>query len=178
MTPKPTLNETQQVPGCKTTYRLTGKKQIVFERTYAASAERVFAAFADAERVAEWWGSPGATLDVQTWDVRTGGSWQIIETMPNGKKATLGGDFASVEEPTRIESTLVYGTGAMARKFGVQELYEFIEKDGKTLLRLTSTYPMGMALKGMLSVGMDQPGKNLDGSRHQWRLDRLEEQLQ
>jgi uncharacterized protein YndB with AHSA1/START domain len=173
MTPIPKPNQTHHVPGCETTYEITGRKEIVFERTYDAPAARVFRAFSDAKRVGDWWGSPGATLQVDAWDVRTGGSWRITETMPDGKKATFSGAFNLVEVPTRIETQLMYGTGMMARKFAIKETYEFIESNGKTLLRLIAHYPMGMALKGMLATGMDQPGKYTDGSRHQWRLDRL-----
>lgn len=138
-----------------------------------APPEQVFAAFCDPQRVALWWGSPSATLDVQEYDVRTGGTWRVVETDSKGRKTTFHGNYRDVNSPTRIVSTLCYGAGVASKLFAVQETYEFISHGKGTILRLTSRYPMGAALKGMLSVGMDDAGGYHDGSRHQWRLDRL-----
>jgi uncharacterized protein YndB with AHSA1/START domain len=163
------------IPGSQTVYRLHGKKEVVFERRYTAPPEEVFAAFADPHRVQEWWGSSGATLEVIEMDVRPGGNWRFVETDAKGRKSTFHGEYREVEPPRRIVSTLCYGASAASRLFAIRETYEFLPAEGGgTLLRLTSSYPMRPALKGMLGVGMDAPGAYTEGSRHQWRLDRLE----
>ncbi len=161
------------IAGSQTTYQLTGKKEIVFERTYDAPPERVFAAFCDPKLVPQWWGSVGATLVVETMDVRPGGKWRFIETDTKGKKNVFHGEYREVVPPSRIVSSFRYGGGIMGALMSFQEAYEFVPLGAKTLLRLTSVYPMGAALNGMLRVGMDTPGKYTEGSRHQWRLDRL-----
>lgn len=161
------------IAGSQTTYQLNGKKELVFERTYDAPPERVFTAFCDPKLVPQWWGSVGAKLVVETMDVRAGGKWRFIETDAKGKKSTFHGEYREVVPPTRIASTFRYGAGIMGALMSFQEVYEFVPVGGKTLLRLTSTYPMGAALKGMMNVGMESPGKYTEGSRHQWRLDRL-----
>lgn len=158
----------------QTTYQIRGKREIVFERVYDAPPERVFAAFCDPKLVARWWGSAGAKLVVETMDVRPGGAWRFVETDAKGKRSTFSGNYVEVKPPSRIVSTLRYGAGLASKLFPViQETYEFAPHGAGTLLRLTSTYPMGAALQGMISVGMDEPGGRTDGSRHQWRLDRL-----
>lgn len=171
------MNETTTpitIPGSQTSYTLADKKQIVFERTYDAAPSEVFAAFCDPKLVPRWWGSVGSTLVVEEMDVRPGGKWRFVETDAKGKKSTFSGVYDVVDAPRRIEATFRYGAGVVAAIMPiVHETYEFIPHEGKTRLRLTSVYPMGAALKGMLSVGMDAPGKNIEGSRHQWRLDRL-----
>lgn len=162
------------VPGTRTTYELRGKREIVFEREYAAPPERVFTLFTDPKLVPEWWGSAGAKLVVEEMDVRPGGRWRFVETDAKGKKSTFHGEYHDVAAPTRIVATLRYGGGVASRLFpAIQETYEFVPTRNGTLLRLTSSYPMGAALKGMLSVGMDDAGGRTEGSRHQWRLDRL-----
>lgn len=161
-------------PGTKTTYELRGKREIVFEREYDAPPERVFTLFTDPKLVPQWWGSAGAKLVVEEMDVRAGGRWRFVETDAKGKKSTFHGEYHEVDAPTRIVATLRYGGGVASTLFpAIQERYEFVALGDRTLLRLTSTYPMGAALKGMLSVGMETAGGRTEGSRHQWRLDRL-----
>ncbi len=165
--------EWRNVAGSQTTYALTGKKEVTFERTYDATPSQVFAAFTDPVRVASWWASSGATLEAKAMEARTGGTWHFIETDTKGKKSHFHGEYQEVNAPTRLTMTMCYGKGAASKLFAIEETYEFIAVGHQTMLRLTSKYPMGMAMKGMLSVGMDEPGKFTDGSRHQWRLDRL-----
>ena len=167
------MTETITVPNSQTTYRLEGKREVVFERRYDATPEEVFAAFSDADRVDAWWGSQGAKLDVVEMDVRPGGKWRFEETDAKGKKSTFHGEYREVEVGRKIVSTLCCGASAASKLFAIRETYEFLPHEGGTLLRLTSSYPMRPALKGMLSVGMQEPGDFIEGSRHQWRLDRL-----
>lgn len=166
-----------EIPGSQTTYRLSGKREVVFERRYPAPPEDVFEAFCDSDRVDEWWGSKGTTLEVVEMDVRPGGRWRFVETDAQGNETTFHGKYREVEEPRRIVSTLCYGANIVSKLFAIRETYEFLPEDGGTLLRLTSSYPMRPALKGMLKVGMDGPGDYTEGSRHQWRLDRLSDLL-
>ena len=172
-----TVTENIHVPGSSTTYRLHGKRDVVFERSYPAPPAQVFSTFCDAELVGKWWGSQGAKLEVIEMDVRTGGGWRFVETDAKGKKSTFHGEYREVEPGRRIVSTLCYGASAASKLFAVRETYEFLPSEGGTLLRLTSSYPMRPALKGMLSVGMETPGDFTEGSRHQWRLDRLAEEV-
>lgn len=168
------IHEMQSVEGCKTKYRISGKKEVTFERTYDAAPATVFAAFTDKARVDSWWGSSGSKLEIHEMDVKPGGKWMFIETDARGKKSTFHGEYKEIEEPNRIVMTLCYGKGAASKLFAIEETYEFQAIGKQTLLRLTSRYRMGFAMKGMLSVGMEEPGKFTDGTRHQWRLDRLE----
>ena len=161
------------IAGSKTTYEVRGKREIVFERTYGAAPERVFAAFCDPALVSRWWGSAGAKVEVVAWDVRPGGKWRIRETDATGKRSTFHGEFVEVQSPARIVATFCFGGGIGSALFAFRETYEFAAVEAGTRLRLTSIYPMGAALKGMLSVGMDAPGGYTEGSRHQWRMDRL-----
>lgn len=158
------------VTGTKTTYQQTEEREIVFERVYDAPREDVFRAFCDPKRIPDWWGGPDVKTKVEVMDVRTGGAWRFLQKDAQGNAHAFGGTYREVDVPRRIVSTLQYGMpGAPV----VEEQYEFVEQGSKTLLRVTSKYPSGAALGGMLTVGMDAPGPWVEGSRHQWRLERL-----
>ncbi|MBM4119179.1 hypothetical protein FJ251_15870, partial [bacterium] len=45
------------------------------ERVLTATPSRVFAAFAQAEQLAQWWGPSGFTNTFATFDFKPGGRW-------------------------------------------------------------------------------------------------------
>lgn len=158
------------VTGTRTSYRQTGEREIVFERVYDAPRDAVFTAFCDPRRIPDWWGASDAKTKVESMDVRTGGAWRFTQKDRQGNAHTFSGVYREVDAPKRIVSTLEYGMPGAPL---IEETYEFVAQGSKTLLRVTSRYPSGAALGGMLSVGMDAPGPWTEGSRHQWRLERL-----
>jgi uncharacterized protein YndB with AHSA1/START domain len=158
------------VSGTRTSYKQTAEREIVFERVYDAPREAVFQAFCDPKTIPAWWGGPGTTTRVEAMDVRTGGVWRFTQKDAKGNTHAFSGTYREVEAPKRIVSTFQYG---MPGAPTIQETFEFLEQGSKTLLRVTSNYPSGAALGGMLSVGMDSPGPWIEGTRHQWRLERL-----
>ena len=158
------------VTGTQTSYRQTAEREIVFERTYDAPREAVFRAFCDPGRIPDWWGGRDVTTKVESMDVRTGGSWRFTQKDAKGHTHAFGGVYREVQVPKKIVLTLQYGMpGAPV----IEETYDFVERGTKTVLRVTSNYPSGAALGGMMGVGMDTPGPWIEGTRHQWRLERL-----
>jgi uncharacterized protein YndB with AHSA1/START domain len=72
-------------------------------RRLSASAERVFAAFADAELVARWLTpSPDVKLTVLGFDFRVGGAYRFAYDTPDGQRMLVGGTFRSIERPVRL----------------------------------------------------------------------------
>lgn len=59
--------------------------QFNLSREIDASVEEVFAAFADAERLARWWGPAGFTNTFHTFEFETGGRWVYTMHGPDGK---------------------------------------------------------------------------------------------
>jgi uncharacterized protein YndB with AHSA1/START domain len=74
---------------------------ITIARTVAATPERVFAAWTDAEQLAAWWWPQlgGTTYDV---DARLGGRFRIHSS---GIGATVTGVYTEVEPPRRLVFT-------------------------------------------------------------------------
>jgi uncharacterized protein YndB with AHSA1/START domain len=65
---------------------------------------RVFAAFADAEVVAQWLTpAPEVKLTVLELDFREGGRYRFAYDTPDGQRMLVGGVYGKIEEPTRVE---------------------------------------------------------------------------
>jgi len=75
---------------------------ITVSRLYAASRDRVWAAWTEPEQIARWWGPSGFTTTVQTMDVRPGGSWEFALHAPNGQDFPNSITYESVDEPNKL----------------------------------------------------------------------------
>jgi uncharacterized protein YndB with AHSA1/START domain len=72
------------------------------ERILPADRPRVFAAFTDADQLAQWWGPAGFTIPSVDFDPRAGGSYRIEMKPPEGDPFALFGEFHAVEVPERL----------------------------------------------------------------------------
>jgi uncharacterized protein YndB with AHSA1/START domain len=81
----------------------TGSAGVEIRRRLNVSAEKVFAAFADAALVAQWLRpSPDVMLTVLEFDFRPGGAYRFAYDVPDGRRMIVGGTYRSIERPTRI----------------------------------------------------------------------------
>lgn len=71
-------------------------------RTIDASVDEVFAAFADAERLARWWGPAGFTNSFEVFELETGGRWVYTMHGPDGKDYPNESVFREVVPGIRI----------------------------------------------------------------------------
>jgi uncharacterized protein YndB with AHSA1/START domain len=72
-------------------------------RHLAAAPERVFAAFASAELVAQWLTpAPDVQLTVLELDFREGGSYRFAYDTPDGQRMLVGGVYRHIQAPTRL----------------------------------------------------------------------------
>lgn len=71
-------------------------------RKLSTAPATVWAAFADPDRLAAWWGPNGFHTTTQVFDFRTGGRWSYVMHGPDGQD--FGGDrtFVEVTEPSRL----------------------------------------------------------------------------
>ncbi len=75
---------------------------IVSTRLLAATPDEVFAAFADPQRLARWWGPRGFTNTMDEFDLRPGGAWRFVMHGPDGVNYKNESVFVEVERPGRI----------------------------------------------------------------------------
>jgi uncharacterized protein YndB with AHSA1/START domain len=72
-------------------------------RHLAAPPARVFAAFANAEVVAQWLTpAPDVKLTVLELDFREGGRYRFAYDTPEGQRMLVGGVYHEIQAPTRL----------------------------------------------------------------------------
>jgi uncharacterized protein YndB with AHSA1/START domain len=94
------------------THRTDSEREIVVERTVAATPERIFEAYTDPKLVPRWWAPPGGSLRVEQMDVRPGGKYRYVQRNPGGQELVFLGSYVAVTPPTRLVYTFeVEGQG-------------------------------------------------------------------
>ena len=71
-------------------------------RDIPASAERVFAAFSDPQRLARWWGPAGFTNTFKVCEFKSGGRWSFVMHGPEGGNFPNESVFSEVEPPRKV----------------------------------------------------------------------------
>ncbi len=84
--------------------RLTSTRRI------AATPAAIWAAYADPERLAQWWGPKGFRNTFNSFDFRPGGTWTYVMHGPDGGDFDGHRTFLEVVEPERI---VMRHTGSM-----------------------------------------------------------------
>ncbi len=78
-------------------------RELCTSRKIGATRERVFQAFADPARLAQWWGPEGFTNTFHEFDLRPGGSWRFVMHGPDGKDYPNEITFLDVVPPERVK---------------------------------------------------------------------------
>jgi uncharacterized protein YndB with AHSA1/START domain len=93
---------TDREPARETTVTTPADREILVERVFDASRERVYALFNDPALIPEWWGD---NTIVDQMDVRAGGDWRFVARHPNGSEAAFRGTYREVTPPERTVRT-------------------------------------------------------------------------
>jgi uncharacterized protein YndB with AHSA1/START domain len=88
-----------------TVYTTPSDREIVSERVFDASRDRVFAAYTDPELIPQWWGPRDVPVTVDKMDVRRGGAWRFVHHDPDGNENGFRGTYREVAPPERIVQT-------------------------------------------------------------------------
>ena len=104
---------------------------IVIERTYPASPERTFAAWADAEAKARWLGVPEGGLEL---DFRVGGRESHGGTLPNGRAYTYQAVYQDIVPLRRIVYTYEMHLDGSRISISLATVEFMPEHDGTRLL--------------------------------------------
>ena len=130
-------------------------REIVMTRVFDAPRRLVYDAVTKPELVRRWLGIfNGHTMPVCEIDLRVGGTYRYVWTMPNQPDKGMGGVFKEIVPQERIVST---------EKFDVSwypgealDTLVLTEKDGKTTMVTTILYESKEARDGVLKSGMDR----------------------
>ncbi len=77
--------------------------EIVSSRILEFPRAAVFAAFANPEQLARWWGPNGFRNTFEEFEFRPGGDWKFVMHGPNGIDYPNHSVFRAIEEPAQIE---------------------------------------------------------------------------
>lgn len=110
--------------------------QILITRTFNAPRHLVYRAWTSPELIKRWWSGGHGEVTVAEVDLRVGGTWRYALVTPEGYEVGFHGVYREVVPNERIVCTEAYegipdpdGNAAVCT-------YEFLEEDGRTLLRL------------------------------------------
>ena len=137
----------------ETTTVYSDDADLVWERTFDAPRELVWAAFMDPERIPRWWGPHGSTATVVEMDVRPGGRWRFVSRAPGRDDVPFMGEYLEVEPPGRFKQTFIVDIDGMRDHPGI-ETFTFEDVGGKTKLTSRSHFPSVEELEGALATGM------------------------
>lgn len=84
---------------------MADERVLVMERTFKASPEDVFDAFADPSQVIQWWGPEGMSVPESAFDVRVGGAWATTMRNKEGVEHHVSGRYRVLDRPSRIAFT-------------------------------------------------------------------------
>lgn len=144
----------------------TSDTEFTMERTIDASPERVFDAYTDPSKVAQWWGQRNSTTTVETLDVRPGGAWRFVQRDTEGNVYEFYGEYLEVVPNSKIVYTFEF---AGFPGHVVTDTVAFQPEGAGTRLIASSSFTSKEDLDGMLATGME------GGANESW--DRLAELL-
>jgi uncharacterized protein YndB with AHSA1/START domain len=149
-------------------------KEVTFERTFDAPADKVWQAWTDPEQLKRWWGPDNVTIPECEIDLRVGGRVYIVmeatEAMGEykGTRWPMEGKFTVVEPNSKLAYEVKAWTEGDEEGTTLEQTQEitFAEDNGKTKMQLKVTLhkigpKAGMAVEGM-KWGFGQQFDKLD----------------
>jgi uncharacterized protein YndB with AHSA1/START domain len=121
-------------------------------REFDAPPEKVFRAHTDPELLVQWLGPRGVTMDVDSFDCRTGGSYRYVHRQ-DGEEYGFHGCFHEVRPSELIVQTFTFEgfpDGVALEKLVLEDL-----GDGRTRLTATSLVDTFEGRDAFLASGME-----------------------
>ena len=126
---------------------------IEVEREFDAPVEAVFNAHRDPELVKQWLGPQGYRMDIERWDFVPQGGYRYVHTDTGGEAYAFNGTFHSVRENEFAIQTFEFE--GFPDVVAIESIAFEDLGDGRTRLRIHSTYPTVEARDGMVASGME-----------------------
>ena len=126
---------------------------IDIEREFDAPVAAVFNAHRDPELVKQWLGPAGYDVNMERWDFTTQGGYRYVHTNAEGESFAFNGTFHTVRENEFAIQTFEfegYPDVVAIESIAFEDL-----GDGRTRLRIHSTYPTVEARDGMVASDME-----------------------
>ena len=90
-------------------------ERVIVRRVIAASRERVFRNWTEAEQLKRWWGPGGFSCPAAEVDLRPGGTYRLVMLAPGGApQMSVTGTYRKVAPPALLVYTWRWDTGPAA----------------------------------------------------------------
>lgn len=122
-------------------------------RVFDATPDKVFRAHAEPDLFAQWIGPRGLTMRIDTFDVRTGGSYRYTHADSDGNEYNFFGSFHEVRPNERIVQTFTYEGFPDSVSLETMTLEDL--GDGRTRIVSESLFDSIQARDGMVASGME-----------------------
>lgn len=131
------------------------KQEIVIEREFDATREKVFKASIDPELISQWWGPRSLTTKIDKMEARSGGVWRFVQKDKEGNESAFHGVYHEVLAPERVIDTFEF-EGLPETGHVVLETVKFEElPGGRTKLTAQSVFQSVADRDGMMQSGME-----------------------
>jgi len=120
--------------------------EFVFSRTFDASREDVWNAFAQPQHLKHWWGAPGSSVEIAQHELKPGGLFHYCMKFPDGRAMWARFIFREIVAPERLVWLNGFSDehGGLTRNPWMPDLpletlntVIFVEQHGKTLITIT-----------------------------------------
>ena len=122
-------------------------------REFDAPPELVYRAHVEPELVKQWMGPRSIDMDIEKWDVRTGGEYRYTALRDGEEVAHFYGSIHRVWENQKIVQT--FGFEEMPEAVALETLTLVDLGGGRTRLDITSVVESMEAQAGVLASGME-----------------------
>lgn len=102
-----------------------------------AARLRVFDAWTDPDSIVRWWGPPGVRCSHAEIDLSVGGSFTIVNEMPDGSNVHITGIYETIDRPQRLVHSWTVDSATATP--GERVEIDFTERDGGTDITITHT---------------------------------------
>jgi uncharacterized protein YndB with AHSA1/START domain len=130
--------------------------EVVMTREFDAPRELVFDAWTKPEHLRRWFGGEAGEMIVCEVDLRPGGRYRFVWRLNEGGEMGFGGEYQEVVRPERFVATEVFeGDWEEVMGGGTLNTTTFEERDGRTLMTMTSLYKTREARDSAIETGME-----------------------
>ena len=122
-------------------------------REFDAPVELVYRAHVEPDLVKQWMGPRSIDMDIEKWDMRTGGEYRYTALRDGEEVAHFYGSIHRVQEFEKIVQT--FGFEEMPEAVALETLNLVDLGDGRTRLEILSVVESMEAQAGMMASGME-----------------------
>lgn len=128
----------------------SGKQMVVITQIFDAPRDLVWRIYTDPELVPKWWGPKILKTTVEKMEVKTGGSWRVIQKDTDGNEFIFHGVYHDVH-PYQVTRTMEW-EGMPGHV--LLEAIKLEEMDGKTKVINNTVFQSVEDRDGMVETGM------------------------